>query len=75
MHLDDPASMFLLNHEVHKYHLSFVVQFSGETIKNIKVKYWDVFKPGMFPWVIYREDACDYLYIKKKVITSFSICF
>ena len=39
-------------------------------MKNIKVKYWDVFKPGMFPLVIYREDACDYLYSKKKVITS-----
>lgn len=25
MHLDDPASMFLLNYEVHKYNLSFVV--------------------------------------------------
>ena len=48
-----------------------------EIMKNIKVKYWDVFKPGMFPWVIYREDACDYLYSKKKkkVITIFSIFF
>ena len=37
-------------------------------MKNIKVKYWDVFKPGMFPLVIYREDACDYLYSKKKYL-------